>query len=138
MITDLNRQTVYATLNRNNLPEYWNGYFLYQQDAPELHVLTDRGLRSEVEACKNTSSPYVDGQVVVGMLLRILSGQHNFHRQFSERFENLHREQILGMQLYTIMLADNETWVYTTTQHADHLYAHAVYFLPNSVDNGTQ
>jgi hypothetical protein len=132
MITGVDQKYVTSEMNRSTLSEYWNGYFLYERDAPELHVLTQSELRREVEECKAKPRPFVDAQFVVGKVLTRLGEKHNFHRQFSERFGDLQRAQILGMQLYTIMLADDETWIYHETQHEGHLFPHATYFLPSN------
>ena len=132
MITDINLKKVYTDLNRERLPDYWNAYFLYQAEAPDLYEITQRELEREVQAARNTERPFVDSQVVVGAILNRLGNRHNFHRQFNERFPELHREQILGMQLYTIMLHDEDTWIYTETQHAGHMFPHATYFMPKN------
>ena len=130
MITDPENKSVRSTLNRSNLAVYWGGYFTYQRNAPDLHSLTETELAREVDRCKSQDRPFVDSQVVINQVFTRLSSNHNFHRQFSERFPDLHREQILGMQLYTIMLNDELTWVYIETQHQGHLFPHATYFIP--------
>ena len=130
MITDPEHKSVRSTLNRSSLADYWSGYFTYQRVAPDLHSLTEAELTREVDRCKSKERPFVDSQVVINQVLTRLSSNHNFHRQFSERFPDLHREQILGMQLYTIMLNDELTWVYIETQHQGHLFPHATYFIP--------
>jgi len=130
MITDPENKTVRSTLNRSNLADYWGGYFTYQRVAPDLHSLTEAELTREVDSCKSKERPFVDSQVVINQVLTRLGANHIFHRQFSERFPDLHREQILGMQLYTIMLKDELTWVFIETQHQGHLFPHATYFIP--------
>ena len=130
MITDPENKSVRSTLNRSNLAVYWGGYFTYQRNAPDLHSLTETELAREVDRCKSQDRPFVDSQVVINQVLTQLASNHTFHRQFSERFPDLHREQILGMQLYTIMLNDELTWVYIETQHQGHLFPHATYFIP--------
>ena len=130
MITDPENKTVRSTLNMSNLADYWSGYFTYQRNAPDSHSLPETELTREVDRCKSQDRPFVDSQVVINQVLTRLASNHTFHRQFSERFPDLHREQILGMQLYTIMLNDELTWVYIETQHQDHLFPHATYFIP--------
>ena len=130
MLTGPHNTTVRSRLNRNNLPDYWNGYFVYERESPDLHSLTETELIREVENCKCKTRPFVDSQVLINQVLTRLGSSHTFHRQFSERYPELHREQILGMQLYTIMLGDGLTWVYVETQHQGHLFPHATYFIP--------
>lgn len=134
MITDPNHRRVYSALNRNELADYWNGYFQYERDAPTLHAIAERELEREIQECKNAPTPYVDSKVVISNILGRLSSRHNFHRQFIEQFPGLQREQILGMQLYTIMLRDPETWVYVETHHAGHMFPNATYFIANRGD----
>jgi len=117
-------------LNMSNLADYWGGYFTYERNALDLHSLTETELTREVDRCKSQDRPFVDSQVVINQVFTRLASNHVFHRQFSERFPDLHREQILGMQLYTIMLHDELTWVYIETQHQGHLFPHATYFIP--------
>jgi hypothetical protein len=62
--------------------------------------------------------------------LNDLDSKHDFHRQFSEKFPELHKEQILGMQLYWLMLTNEMIWVYTEIQHAGHAFPHSTYFIP--------
>ena len=130
MITDIQQRSVRSTLDRNRLPDYWNGYFSYQNLSPTLHQLTESELINEVNLCKSKPKQFVDSQVVISNILTKLGLRHNFHRQFSEQFPDLSREQILGMQLYTIMLNDNLIWIYIETQHPGHLFPHATYFVP--------
>ena len=132
MITDTNRKKIYNELNREHLADYWGGYFHYERNGSDLQAITERELRREIAICRNDERPYIDSKVVVGRVLTTLGSQHNFHRQFNERFPDLHREQILGMQLYSIMLHDPEVWIYTETTHLGHLFPNAAYFLPQS------
>lgn len=132
MLRSPDSRKVRSRLDRNNLPGYWNGYFLYERESPDLHTLTETELRREAENCKCQPRPFVDSQVLISQVLTNLGQRHLFHRQFNERYRDLHREQILGMQLYTIMLSDELTWVYTETQHEGHLFSHATYFIPES------
>jgi hypothetical protein len=130
MITDPKNKSVRSTLDRTNLPDYWSGYFTYERVAPDLHLLTQTELTREVDKCKSQDRPFVDSQVIINQVFTRFGSNHTFHRQFSERFPELHREQILGMQLYTIMLRDEFTWIYMETQHQGHLFPHATYFIP--------
>jgi len=128
MMTDANFKRLYRTLNRDGLADYWNGYFEFR-DSP-LHAITAMELQNEIEEHKTGAGSFIDSQIVISNILGKLSNKHNFHRQFGERFPGLNREQVLGMQLYTLMLADDEIWVYIETQHQGHLFPHATYFIP--------
>lgn len=130
MITDLYRRKIYSSLNRNRLPHYWNDYFTYEKDAPNLHSIADSELRAEIQKCKNLPRPFIDSQKLIGAVIETFTKKHNFHRQFSEKFNhlNIHREQVLGMQLYRILIEDrNDTWIYYETKSSGHAFPHATY-----------
>jgi hypothetical protein len=129
MITDIEQKNIRNRLNRATLPDYWQGYFHYQDNAPELYQLVHENLRRVVDGIKVMDRPFIDSQQVIGRLLTEFGSQHRFHRQFGEQLPDLHPNQILGMHLYDIIINDEATWVYTETQHAGHLFPHATYFI---------
>jgi hypothetical protein len=127
MITDINGKSEVRELYKEFLPEYWGQYFLYEQDE-DLCNLTKEEFLKEIEPIKKTEKPFIDSQIVVSNMLTKLGSKHSFHRQFNERFPDLHKEQVLEMQLYKIMVDEPDTWVYLKTQHSGHLFPHATYF----------
>ncbi len=131
MITDPKMRNVSSELNRSKLASYWDDYFLYATDP--LHDITGHELAVEVDACKAHPRPFIDSKVIINRVLGRLSNTHTFHRQFSERFPGLQPAQILGMQLYTIVLNDAEIWVYVETHHLGHVFPNATYFIPRHV-----
>jgi hypothetical protein len=54
--------------------------------------------------------------------------KHSFHRQFREKHPVLDSGQVLGMQLYHIMIQDNEIWKYHKSQKSGHLFTYSTYF----------
>ncbi len=132
MITDVDRRNTIEELNIENKPEHWNGYFIFRDQAPELHEITNNLFLEAIEVARSNERPFIDSQQVIGRILTELGNRNNFHRQFNERFPELNSHQILGMQLYSFMIADKSTWVYTPTQHEGHLFPHATYFLITS------
>ena len=86
----------------------------------------------EVERARNIDRPFIDSQQVISKILTEFGSQHLCHRQFKEQLTDLHPNQILGMHLYDIMISDGDTWVYTETQHAGHMFPHATYFMPRN------
>ena len=130
MITDIEQRSVRQELRRDTLADYWQGYFYYQEHAPELFQMTADGLNQAIDRIRNIERPFVDSQQIIGKLLTEFGNTHNFHRQFREQFPDLHANQILGMHLYDIMTQDEDTWVYTETQHQGHQFPHATYFMP--------
>ncbi|SCZ67617.1 hypothetical protein [Thiohalomonas denitrificans] len=133
MITDTNfRSEIGPELRRQNLADYWNEFFVFSSDTRGLHLISERALRREIDAAKSMDRPYLDAQQAINRVLTELGAKHNFQRQFSEQFPEFRREQVLGMQLYRLVTGDDDWWVYTETQHANHTFPHAVYFAPRA------
>ncbi len=130
MIIHFGQRKVREELNLENLPEHWNGYFSFRDQTPELHEITNNLLQEAIEVARSNERPFIDSQQVIGRILTDLGNRHNFHRQFNERFPELNPHQILGMQLYSIMVTDRSTWVYHPIQHEGHLFPHSTYFIP--------
>ncbi|MTI13821.1 hypothetical protein [Sansalvadorimonas verongulae] len=131
MITDINRTSVKSELNKESLADYWEGYFHYKENSPELYQIAQGGLVAKVEEIRKEKRPFVDSQRVIGRLLTELGSSHNFHRQFREQLPDFHPNQILGMHLYDIMIQNTDTWTYIETKPSKHVYPHATYFKPD-------
>lgn len=116
--------------NRKGLKSYWGAYFAYE-DNITLHSITEELLIEAVDKARSKERPFVDSQQVVGQILTELGPKHNFHRQFNEAFPDLKPNYVLGMQLYRIMVEDEDEWVYHETSHPGHVFSHATYFMPN-------
>jgi hypothetical protein len=127
MITDINRSTITDHIEKKALPEYWGQYFSYTKDI-DLSGLTESEFLVVINEERGKARPYIDSQIVINNILTKLGNRHNFHRQFHERHGNLLKEQVLGMQLYYLMVEDKDLWVYCKTQGADHLFPHSTYF----------
>ena len=131
MITDIQeRSRIGPNLNPANLEAYWNEYFLFRDQAPDLHELIEEELILELDEARQQSRPFLDSQQTISRVLTKLGSTGRFHRQFGEQFPEFRSNQVLGMQLYALIAADVEIWVYTPIQHDGHLYSHASYFLP--------
>lgn len=128
MITDIYGKSRITTLIAKDLKDYWCQYFEYEKDV-NLYNLTKEELLREIETAKKTEKPFIDSQIVISKILSNLGNKHTFHRQFNERFPELHKEQVLGMQLYKVMIDEPNLWIYHPTQHSGHLFQHATYFL---------
>lgn len=126
MITNIDGAEPIKELD-SKLPDYWNYYFDYKNDT-ELYEITKNELLKEVEKIKSSTKHYIDSKILVSNVLNKLGQTHTFHRQFNERFPNSHKEQVLGMQLYVIMIEEPDIWTYYETKHAGHLYSNATYF----------
>jgi hypothetical protein len=120
------------TLTKKSKDSYWNLYFRFKKETPHLHEISKQELLKEVEEIKN-GNRYIDSQQVIQRVLTKLGGKHNFHRQFDEKFSSIKKNQVLGMQLYVIMLEDNWDWHYSELQHNGHAHPHAAYFSPKII-----
>lgn len=132
MITDIEcRSEIGPGLDRSKLNSYWQQYFEFARDAPELRALSETALTAALNDVRARPAPYLDAQQAISGILTRFGSQHNFHRQFNERFGSK-PSQVLGMQLYEIVALDSDWWVYLPTQHADHIFPHATYFMPRN------
>lgn len=127
MIQNINTKSILSNLDKTKLPSYWNEYFQYEKDV-HLSSLTRNFLIEEIEKEKTKEKPYIDSQVLISNLLTSFGANHSFHRQFREKFPLFYSGKILGMQLYHIIVHDNDIWTYINTRKTDHLFPHATYF----------
>jgi hypothetical protein len=127
MIQGIDNNSIISELDKTKLPTYWNIYLQYEKDE-ELSTLTKNALIEEIEKEKSKEKPFIDSQIVVSNLLIEFGKEHSFHRQFREKFPNSDSGQVLGMQLYHIMIQDNEIWKYLKSQKSEHLFPHSTYF----------
>jgi len=127
MITDVNFKSRIRGLNTSKLPSYWSGYFDFEKDT-ELSELTKNELIRKINLLKKEKKPFIDSQIIIANLLTTFGNKHIFHRKFNERFPYLHKEQILGMQLYKIMVEDSVEWIYCENHPRGHVFSHATYF----------
>jgi hypothetical protein len=127
MITNIDNKTNISELNRKKLPTYWNEYFEYETDV-ELSSLTKIELVKEINDEREKSKPFINSQIIISKILTKLGAKHNFHRQFNERHAYSNSAQILGMQLYHIIVEDEEKWTYCELKEVGHLFPHATYF----------
>lgn len=133
MITDVEgRSSIGPVLRPQVLKPYWREYFRFCREAPELHQLVEAELVIEVENARGQARPFLDSQQAISRVLTKLGPTSRFHRQFSERFPDLKPNQVLGMHLYKLVAAAEDTWVYTPIQHPGHMFPHATYFIPTA------
>jgi hypothetical protein len=130
MIQSLDGDSVVGPeLRRENLKDYWREYFDYLARGRELFDLTQSELLNSIVSAKRATRPYIDSQISVNELLSRLGPRHTFHRQFNERFLGVRPAQVLGMQLYSLLAADDEIWRYVKTTRPGHLFSHSNYFI---------
>ncbi|ROZ78771.1 hypothetical protein [Ramlibacter sp. WS9] len=130
MITDIEcRSEIGPSLDRAKLKPYWQEYFDFSREAPELHALTQAAFQAALDGVRTQARPFLDAQQAISEILTRFGAQHNFHRQFNERFDSK-PSQVLGMQLYEVVTGDSDWWVYLPTQHSGHAFPHATYFMP--------
>lgn len=127
MIQGIDSHSIISELDRTKLPTYWNGYLQYEKDE-ELSTLTKNSFIGEIEKAKSKENSFIDSKVVVSNLLIEFGKNYSFHSQFREKFPNSDSGQVLGMQLYHILIKDNEIWKYYKTKEIRHLFPHSTYF----------
>ena len=127
MITNTNHKSPKSELDRKKLPNYWSNYFEYENDT-ELFNLSEIENLNLIEQKKTQDRPFIDSQIELSYILTKFGEKHIFHRQFHERHPNSESGQVLGMQLYYLMLKDPDTWVFCKTTKPGNLFPHATYF----------
>lgn len=128
MITDPKlKSKIGPNLDESKLNTYWAEFFRYQREAPALCTLSETALQEAIDRARHRSSPHLDAQQAISEILTNFGSKNNFHRQFNELFP-FKPAQVLGMQLYSLVAADDDWWIYTETQHRGHAYPHATYF----------
>ena len=136
MITGIDGKSVTKELKRENLPDHWGQYFLYEKDT-ELSELAKNEFLEEISERKKDDKPFIDSQRTISKMLTGFGEKHIFHRKFNERHSDLHKEQVLGMQLYKILVEDNDLWIYNEIQRDGQLYPHATYFKSAPAEHGS-
>jgi len=127
MITGIEKKSITRELDRKKLDPYWGQYFIYERDTELFNLTRDEFVKVITEQ-KKKEKPFIDSQIVISKILTDFGNKHIFHRKFNENHPDLHREQVLGMQLYKILVDDDDLWIYYETQRAGHLFPHATYF----------
>jgi hypothetical protein len=127
MITDTDRKSNITLLERAKLPIHWQDYFEYETN-DELSNLTKNEFHKIINNEKSKAKPIINSQIIIAELLTKFGKEHNFHRQFRENFPNMNSAQILGMQLYDIIVQDNDIWTIIKQSEKNHLFSHTIYF----------
>lgn len=127
MLKFIDNKKVLKELNKHELEDYWGNYFEFKKDE-ELSNITSNLFIKRLDNVRNEKKPYIDSSILINDILTKLGKTHNFHRQFSENNSNLIREQVLGMQLYKIIIEDKDEWYFSKIKRNEHKYANAVYF----------
>ena len=127
MITDISQKKIISELTNSKLPSYWTDYFKFKNDT-HLSSLSKIELENVIEEEKKKPKPFIDSKKVISDILTKFGSKHIFHRKFNENNYGSNSGQILGMQLYDLMVNDKDLWTYLETKHNDHLYSNATYF----------
>lgn len=110
MITDIEqRSQIGPDLRVEKLDSYWQEYFTFRDEVYELHQVVERELIDELDKARSQVRPFLDAQQRISIILTRLGSTANFHRQFSEQFPEFKPNQIIGMQLYALVVSDSET-----------------------------
>ncbi len=127
MIADLKSEKIISELKRSKLPSYWLKYFEYELDV-ELFNLTNNELIKVILEEKKKVTPFIDSQIIISNILTKFGSKHLFHRQFREHHPDSDSAQLLGMQLYNIIINDTDIWIYCDLKKKGHMFSHATYF----------
>ena len=127
MITDINNESKIFELDKTKLPKYWREYFEYESNN-ELSNLTRNEFIKEIINQKTKEKPFINSQLIISKMLTKFGKEHTFHRKFKEKHPISNSAQVLGMQLYNIIIQEKDIWKYYKTKEKDHLFPHIIYF----------
>lgn len=127
MITNTDFKTIMSELDRSKLPSYWKKYFEYEVNE-ELYNLTNNELMKEIEEQRRSYKPFIDSQIIISRLLTKFGQTNKFQKHFNDKYPDSVSGQVLGMQLYHIMLIDNDVWIYYQIKKEGNLFPHSTYF----------
>jgi hypothetical protein len=114
--------------DRTSVPEHWGFFFAFEKEA-ELYDLSKQALIKEINKARALAKPFIDSKVTISDILTAFGANHIFHRKFNEILPGAHKEQVLGMQLYYILITGkDDTWHFSETLKKGHKYPNAVYW----------
>jgi hypothetical protein len=114
-------------LDRGSMPDYWGAFFHFERQE-NLYRTTEIELLAGIDEAKRNPRPFIDSQQLINAILTRFGERHIFHRDFNAQCPGSNSAQVLGMQLYKLMIDDPDTWIYHDIQHPGHPFPHATYF----------
>jgi len=119
------------SFDRENLPDYCGLYFSFKKDLV-LHDLSEKAFRKVICNELKKEKPKITSKIVIKGILMELDESHNFCSKFYQRYPDTNIHKVLGLQLYRIMVEENEekkenAWYCFQEEHPDRLFSETVY-----------
>ena len=127
MITNIEENSMITELDINNLPIYWREYLEYDKNK-ELSDLTKSTFCKIIDMERIKDKPLINSKIIISNMLSEFMKQNNFHKEFKVNFSSLNSSQILGMQLYHILIQDKEIWKIHKLIEKNNLFPYSIYF----------
>lgn len=110
--------------------DHWKLYIQYTQNE-DLSTFTRDELRKQVEIIKKKEPGQVviSSKILISNLLEDFKRRDAFFTQFETHFPGWDSGGILGMQLYMLLLEDDQDWIYEKTKDRFQVFPSSVYIL---------
>lgn len=128
MLLDLNGNVLINPTDQNNISDNWKEYLRFSKNT-HLWSFTKQELLNKVNSIKQQSRTIINSALLLGHFLRELSVNDNFHQQFKTAFPKLDSKSLLGMQLYMLLLKDDEKWIFMKPDESEAIFTNASYII---------
>lgn len=124
MLLDLNGEVIISPKDQTPIKENWEDYIKYTEHY-RLYTFTKNELREKIKAIKKQGRSFIDSAILIGGFLRELSVNENFNQQFRAVCPNLNCIRILAIQLFILMLEDDDKWIFSKSERDGFVFTDA-------------
>ncbi len=128
MILNLHGEIINSPIDQTPIKENWKDYIEYAKHN-RLYSFTKEELHDRIQTVKNRGRSFINSAILIGGFLREISVNDNFHQQFKAAFPSLDSLRILRMQLYILLLEDDDKWTFSESERDEAMLADADYII---------
>ena len=128
MLLDINGEILTNPIEQAPIETNWEEYIKYRNNT-QLWSFTKAELLRRINQMRRKSKSMINSAVLIGSFLRELSVNENFNQQFNVAFPNLNSDTVLGMQLFMILLEDENKWTFLKPERENTIFVNANYII---------
>lgn len=128
MLLDLNGNVLSNPIAQTPARDIWKEYLEYKENYYLLDY-TKEELYKRINAVKKRGHSIIKSAILIRDFIRELSVNENFNQQSVADFPKMDRGSVLGMQLYLLLIEDDEKWIFIKPESDDSLYIEANYVI---------
>lgn len=128
MLLDLNGNVLSNPIAQPSARDIWKEYIEYKEKC-HLLLYTKEELYKRINAIKKQGRSIIKSAIIIRDFIRELSVNENFNQQFESTFPKIDRDSVLGMQLYLLLLEDDDKWIFLEPESDDSMYIEAHYVI---------